>query len=259
MPTIEPKTRNARSDAGLGALLIVIGLLLFGAALSVGAARAVESAAHAVPAPLTPPAVAVAPAATPSPQPVSQKPVPAAPWSAALLPLSPDSQAPPAQPTASPAPTPRTAPGPPATHIAIPAVGVDADVVEVGYDIVEIDGRPVMQWRVADYAAGHAALSANPGEGGNIVLSGHDDWRGEVFRGLHDVGLGDEVFVTTPVATHRYVVTEIHYRQEAGAPLAERLAAAQFIAPMPEERLTLVTCWSYGVDTHRLIVVAKPT
>jgi sortase (surface protein transpeptidase) len=30
------------------------------------------------------------------------------------------------------------------------------------------------------------------------------------------------------------------------------------MAPMPEERLTLITCWPYGVDDHRLIVVAKP-
>jgi len=27
---------------------------------------------------------------------------------------------------------------------------------------------------------------------------------------------------------------------------------------MPEERVTLVTCWPYGIDDHRIIVVAKP-
>ena len=41
-------------------------------------------------------------------------------------------------------------------------------------------------------------------------------------------------------------------------PLEERLATGQFMAPMGEERVTLVTCWPYGVDDHRLIVVAKP-
>jgi sortase A len=72
------------------------------------------------------------------------------------------------------------------------------------------------------------------------------------------VKLGDQVLLTTPAATHRYVITEIIYRKDVGVPLADRLAAGQYLAPMPEERVTLVTCWPYGVDTHRLIVVAKP-
>ena len=114
------------------------------------------------------------------------------------------------------------------------------------------------QWQVADYAAGHAALSANPGEGGNIVIAGHDDWKGQVFKNLYQARLGDQVILATPTKTYHYTITEIHYRKEAGAPLTERLAAGQFLAPMPEERVTLVTCWPYGVDNYRLIVVAKP-
>jgi sortase A len=42
------------------------------------------------------------------------------------------------------------------------------------------------------------------------------------------------------------------------ASLDEQLTIGAFIGPMPEERLTLVTCWPYKVDSHRLIVVAKP-
>ncbi|MBX6342430.1 MAG: sortase, partial [Thermomicrobiaceae bacterium] len=161
--------------------------------------------------------------------------------------------------TPTPAPTPTPRPDlPHATHIAIPAVGIDTKVVEVGYDVVQIGGQKVIQWRVADYAAGHHSTSADPGEGGNIVISGHDDWRGQVFRTLERVKIGDVVILTTPAGERRYAVAEIHYRKEAGVPLAERIATGHFLDPMPEERVTLVTCWPYGVDDHRLIVVAKP-
>ncbi|MDI3341700.1 MAG: sortase [Sphaerobacter sp.] len=147
---------------------------------------------------------------------------------------------------------------PPATRLRMPSIGVDTPVVEVDYDLVTIEGVPVMQWQVADYAAGHHRTSANPGEDGNIVISGHDDWRGEVFRDLPHLALGDPIILVTPEGEHRYAVAELVYRKDTGAPLAERLATGQFLSPMPEERVTLVTCWPYGIDDHRLIVIAKP-
>jgi len=147
---------------------------------------------------------------------------------------------------------------PPPTRIQIPSVGIDAPVVEVGYKIVDIEGVQAIEWEVAEYAAGHHNTSANPGEGGNIVISGHNDWKGEVFRTLEHVQLGDEVILTSDAGVFRYRVVEIHYRKEVGVPLEERLATGRFLDPMPEERVTLVTCWPYGIDDHRIIVVAKP-
>jgi sortase A len=155
-------------------------------------------------------------------------------------------------------PTPEVVDMPPATHIAIPAVGIDADIQQIEPKTETLDGQLVLMWPVVDWAAGHHSTSADPGEGGNIVLAGHDDVRGEVFRGLHDIDLGDEVQLTSPTGTHRYVVVEVHLRRERDAALSDRLASGEFMAPMPEERLTLITCWPYGVDDHRLIVVAKP-
>jgi sortase A len=79
-----------------------------------------------------------------------------------------------------------------------------------------------------------------------------------VFRGLHDIEIGDQVIVSTDTASYTYVVQEIHMRLFTTASLEEQLSVGAFIGPMPEERLTLVTCWPYQIDTHRLIVVAKP-
>jgi sortase A len=53
-------------------------------------------------------------------------------------------------------------------------------------------------------------------------------------------------------------VGQILYRQEVGVPLSERLKTGELIGPTEDERLTLVTCWPYGVDDHRLIVIARP-
>jgi sortase A len=160
-------------------------------------------------------------------------------------------------PTPVVTPTPR--PDMPApTRITVPAVRIDAGIIQVSSYVSQVEGVSVLKWNVADWAAGHHDTSASPGEGGNVVMAGHDDARGEVFRGLHDVKIGDDVYVTSPAGTFHYVVSEVHLRREQGAPLSERLAVGDFMDPMPVERLTLVTCWPYGVDDHRMIVIANP-
>jgi sortase A len=229
----------------LGALLILAGLVLLAiAAMGTVALR---------PSPETPPSQIATIATPPLPLQAAASPTPTAtPFAERLdkLPIVPS-------PTPEPTPTPRPK-MPPPTRIQIPSVGIDAPVVEVGYKIVEMQGIKVIEWEVAEYAAGHHNTSANPGEGGNIVITGHNDWKGEVFRTLERVKLGDEVILTSDAGVFRYRVTEIHYRKEVGVPLEERIATGRFLDPMPEERVTLVTCWPYGIDDHRIIVVAKP-
>jgi len=148
----------------------------------------------------------------------------------------------------------------PPVRLSIPSIALDQPIVEVQSQIQTVGGQQVQVWNVADYAVGHNDTSADPGQGGNVVLAGHDDWHGEVFRDLNKVQQGAQILVTTRDGlAHRYVVTDIIYRQEAGAPLSERLETGKLIEPTADERLTLVTCWPYGVDDHRLIVIAKPS
>jgi LPXTG-site transpeptidase (sortase) family protein len=145
------------------------------------------------------------------------------------------------------------------SHIEIPSVEIDTEIYEVGYTIQEINGQRVREWDVASYAAGHHKTSARPGEDNNIVVTGHNDWEGEVFRTLEYVQHGEEVTLTTEDGKeHRYVIREIHMRREIGATLEERLETGRFMADMPDERLTLITCWPYGINDHRVIVIATP-
>jgi sortase A len=181
-------------------------------------------------------------APTASPEPITDTVVGAAPLSLA-------------RPVAEPA----KQPGSPPSHLAIPSIGLDQPVIEVSAQVETVGGQQVLVWAVADYAVGHNDTSADPGQGGNVVLTGHDDWHGEVFRNLHTIQNGAAITVTTRDGrTHDYVVEQILYRQEVGVPLSERLKTGELIGPTEDERLTLVTCWPYGIDDHRLIVIARP-
>jgi sortase A len=192
----------------------------------------------------------VTPQPTPTPEPEITSPQPPRPGEGLIEPIETVQQ--PSSPYML------NVPGTRAVHISVPAVGIDADIQEVSPVAVQAGQQTVFEWPVVDWAAGHHSTSANPGEGGNIVMAGHDDVRGEVFRGLHDIKIGDQIVVSTDTKDYTYVVQEIHKRAFKTASLDEQLTIGAFIGPMPEERLTLVTCWPYKVDSHRLIVVAKP-
>jgi len=113
-------------------------------------------------------------------------------------------------------------------------------------------------WDAVDYAAGWHQGSAYPGHVGNVVLSGHHNIKGKVFRYLIDLEPDDEVFLYVGDTVYRYIITEKHILEEKGMPEEVRRSNAQWIAPSDDERVTLVTCWPYTSNTHRLIIVAKP-
>jgi LPXTG-site transpeptidase (sortase) family protein len=163
-------------------------------------------------------------------------------------------------PTNTPVPTPQ--PLPPAssgpTRVVIKSVGIDTPVVPIGWSVVEQNGREYSVWDVADYVAGWHETSAPPGQPGNTVLSGHHNIKGEVFRYLVDVQEGDEVDLYVGDAVYRYYVEQKLIVKEKGEPLEVRRQNAQWIASTNDVRVTLVTCWPYTNNTHRVIVVAKP-
>ncbi|HEX8230901.1 MAG TPA: sortase [Chloroflexia bacterium] len=136
-------------------------------------------------------------------------------------------------------------------RVAAPSIKMDTGV----YEVYGINGT----WEVADYAAGHHYNSRNPGDGGNVVLSGHNNWRGEVFRDLDKLKPGDEIRVWTQAGKeYVYKVRKIDKLKEVGVSYAQRLKNAQVLNDTPQEQLTLITCWPYTTFTHRLVVTADP-
>ena len=163
-----------------------------------------------------------------------------------------------ATPTASP-PTPPSSslPGAP-TRLVVKSVGIDTPVMPVAWTVVEQNGLEFSVWSVAEYAAGWHQTSALPGQPGNTVMSGHHNIKGEVFRYLVDVQEGDEVDLYVGDTVYPYFVEQKLILKEKGEPPEVRRQNAQWIAPTNDVRVTLVTCWPYTNNTHRVIVVARP-
>jgi sortase A len=166
----------------------------------------------------------------------------------------------PSPPEPTPSPTPVTGAQVPPTRIVAPAIELDAAVVPTGWEMVERNGTLVSEWIVPAKAAGWHSNSALPGHGGNVVLSGHHNIEGKVFRYVVDLEPGDEITVYADDTPYSYIVAEKYILKETGMPLKVRQRNAQWIMPTEDERLTLVTCWPYEWpgNTHRVIVVARP-
>ncbi len=120
------------------------------------------------------------------------------------------------------------------------------------------NGQPVNVWIVADYAAGWHQNSLLPGQGGNIVLSGHHNIKGEVFRYIVDLEPGAIISLYQADQRYDYAVADKFIVKDKGEPEAVRRENAKWIGPFNDERLTLITCWPYTNNTHRVIVIAKP-
>jgi len=175
--------------------------------------------------------------------------------------VSPLTQSPLASPSPSPTPTvfPSRVPatrGP--SRIVIPSIDLDSSVVEVGWKVEAHGEELVSEWEVADYAVGFHRGSAYPGHVGNTVLSGHHNIRGEVFRDLHLVEPGDDVYLYVGIQGYRYVVEAKYRLREKDVPLEIKRKNARWIQHTDDERLTLVTCWPYSGNSHRIVVVARP-
>lgn len=128
-------------------------------------------------------------------------------------------------------------PGPEqALGIKIPAIGVNAPIVQG-------DG-----WEELKRGVGQHIGTADPGENGNLVLTGHNDIYGEVFRELNELSVGDEITVFTATTSYIYVITE------------KMIVAPTFIEvmdPTPDATLTLISCYPYRIDTQRIVVLAE--
>jgi sortase A len=144
-------------------------------------------------------------------------------------------------------------------RIVIPALGLDAPVVPAQINVVKVSGQEYQQWLVPDeFASGWHAGSARLGEPGNTVFNGHHNVFGEVFGNLVEVEIGDVIQVYSSASEFSYQITNKMILPEKYEQLDVRMNNAQWILPSQDERLTLITCWPYESNTHRLIVVARP-
>ena len=145
------------------------------------------------------------------------------------------------------------------TQLIIPAIELDAPIVPISTTAVVYNDKTYQQWNVpAGYVAGWHQDSAAVGANGNLVLNGHHNISGEVFRHLIDLKIGNEITLTSESGQHIYTITDKNVLAERGQPISVRIKNAEWIAPTEDERVTLITCWPYNDNSHRLVIVAKP-
>lgn len=144
-------------------------------------------------------------------------------------------------------------------RLVIPDINLDAPILAVSPQLVNIGGINFQQWLSPDeFAVGWHESSAKLGEAGNTVLNGHHNIHGEVFRNLIDLSQNGLIMVYSDQHLFIYQVTNKMVLPEKYESLDVRVKNAQWILPSEDERLTLITCWPYESNTHRLIIVARP-
>lgn len=133
-------------------------------------------------------------------------------------------------------------------RLVIPSIALDARVVEVG--IVIENGKLV--WDTAAYAVGFHRGTALPGTRGNAVMAGHISspmsGKGEVFRRLPELRIGDRVEVYIGERRVIYEVTELRVVPPT---------AIHVMNPTEDATLTLITCYPDRLYSKRLVVVGK--
>lgn len=103
------------------------------------------------------------------------------------------------------------------------------------------------KWSIDQDTATYLSQSARPGEGGNIVLYGHNTR--EILGNIRALVPGEKITITSQDgSTHDY---EVEWTKEVSA---EDVSAIQ---PTETEFLTLFTCSGF-LDSQRFIVRAKP-
>ena len=166
-------------------------------------------------------------------------------------------------PVPTPEPTATSTPVPvipkEALWMKIPAIGVDAGIVEVGLEPDGAMGSPPNGDLVGIYSGG-----PGPGMRGNVLLDGHYDYMNPrtgvaqlgVFYRLKDLKPGAQVIIATQDNTYTYVVTKsLLYRYDDPA-------ALEVLMPGDEPIITMITCegafdQATRLYSHRRVVVAR--
>jgi len=122
-----------------------------------------------------------------------------------------------------------------ATRIQIPAIKVDAPVVQG-------DG-----WEQLKKGVGQHIGTVDPGDDGNMVLSAHNDVFGEIFRDLDKLKTGDEIVLFTNARQYVYTVTNTQVVEPT---------FVEVMGSSGEPIVTLISCYPYLVDNQRIVISA---
>ena len=140
-------------------------------------------------------------------------------------------------------------------ELAIPTLQMDAPVIPVGYGMTD-DGH--ILWHSPGWNSGFLITGSAPGQGGNAIFYGHNNINGSIFRGLDQLDIGDEVIVRNANGFLYYVVGSVEIFPEELSSETERRAHLSYFMRTAHEQLTIMSCWPFSGNSHRVVVVANP-
>lgn len=124
-----------------------------------------------------------------------------------------------------------------ALRLIVPKLNIDQTIVQ-GTD-----------WEALKQGIGQLQNGASPGDdGGNLVLSAHNDIYGELFRHLDQLETGDVFQVQTQTEIYNYEIT--------GWEVVEP-TAVDVLDSTGDPTATLISCYPYQVDNMRIVVFAR--
>jgi LPXTG-site transpeptidase (sortase) family protein len=142
--------------------------------------------------------------------------------------------------------------------LTIQAINLQAPIIAFTPREKDIDGLTVLRLPVPNsFAVSWDARSAEPGDPGNTILSGHSNAYGGVFGDLDKLQVGNEVALWSKLGVFSYYVSSVQYIEEKDQPIEVRYQNAQtWLGQSADTRVTLITCWPQSDSSQRLIVVA---
>jgi sortase A len=163
-------------------------------------------------------------------------------------------------PTSTPTPIPTTTPPPPpAIRLSIPVINLNTSIKETyPKEETSVFGKEKIIWEPVAFSVGHYNTSGNPGEGANIVLAGHNNTEGAVFQHLDQLEPGDELILFTENNEFHYQVQKKYIIPYFGVEEQGDAILQSFAAPRPSEMVTLISCWPYATNSHRIVIIAIP-
>ena len=177
--------------------------------------------------------------------------------------------------TAVPPATPVPASAP--VRLVIPDLKMDVPVVEMSWRVVQTADGPRSDWVIPKNEAGHHINSALLGDESNVVISGHNNIYGEVFKPISfawdnaarvqvdsftdqsDILNGRTIELFDAAGQQfKYTIAGFYRLKDTGVSAEQRIANGRFMDPTDQAQVTIITCWPPTSNTHRLVVVAVP-
>jgi LPXTG-site transpeptidase (sortase) family protein len=163
-------------------------------------------------------------------------------------------------PTLTPTPIPTATPPPlPAIRLSIPAINLNTSINEIFPVEVSANGEIKFIWDTPVFVVGHYDSSGNPGGGENIVLLGHNNTQGEVFRYLDRLAVGDKLILFTEENEFHYDVQKKFIIPYLGVEEQGDAMLQSYSAPQSTEMVTVISCWPYATNSHRIVIIAIPS